>query len=46
MLLHGRLDDLRQQAAEEGRHETLEELFLRLTEEPETPAEPATAGEA
>jgi ABC-2 type transport system ATP-binding protein len=34
MLLHGQLDELRRQAAEEGRHENLEELFLRLTEAP------------
>jgi ABC-2 type transport system ATP-binding protein len=29
---HGRLDDLRTELAAEGRHETLEELFFRLTE--------------
>lgn len=34
-LLHGKLDDLRHQAAETGRHETLEDLFFRLTEQPE-----------
>jgi ABC-2 type transport system ATP-binding protein len=39
MLLHGRLDDLRRQAAEEGRHESLEDLFLRLTEEKPIAAE-------
>jgi ABC-2 type transport system ATP-binding protein len=44
MLLHGRLDDLRRQAAEEGRHETLEDLFLRLTEAPEGP-KPEPIGE-
>jgi ABC-2 type transport system ATP-binding protein len=31
-LLHGRLADLRRQLTEQGRHETLEELFFRLTE--------------
>jgi ABC-2 type transport system ATP-binding protein len=34
-LLHGSLVDLRRQAAESGRHETLEELFFRLTEAPD-----------
>jgi ABC-2 type transport system ATP-binding protein len=33
-LLHGRLADLRRQLTEQGRHETLEELFFRLTETP------------
>jgi ABC-2 type transport system ATP-binding protein len=33
-LLHGRLADLRQQLTDQGRHETLEELFFRLTETP------------
>jgi ABC-2 type transport system ATP-binding protein len=33
-VLHGALADLRRQAAESGRHETLEELFFRLTEAP------------
>jgi ABC-2 type transport system ATP-binding protein len=32
MLLHGSLADLREQAGEGGRSETLEELFFRLTE--------------
>jgi ABC-2 type transport system ATP-binding protein len=32
VLRHGRLGDLRADAAADGRHETLEELFLRLTE--------------
>jgi ABC-2 type transport system ATP-binding protein len=32
VVLHGRLDDLRRELAAEGRHETLEELFFRLTE--------------
>ena len=31
-LLHGRLADLRQEMAEQGRQETLEDLFFRLTE--------------
>src|SRR5205823_13764720 len=31
-LLHARLADLRRQLTEDGRHETLEELFFRLTE--------------
>jgi ABC-2 type transport system ATP-binding protein len=39
-LLHGRLADLRRQITEGGQHETLEELFFRLTE---VPAEPLTA---
>jgi ABC-2 type transport system ATP-binding protein len=33
-LLHGSLAELRRQAAVDGRHETLEELFFRLTEAP------------
>jgi ABC-2 type transport system ATP-binding protein len=37
VLRHGRLDDLRQEAAASGRHETLEELFFRLTETPLPP---------
>ncbi len=32
VVLRGRIDDLARQAEEEGRHETLEDLFLRLTE--------------
>jgi ABC-2 type transport system ATP-binding protein len=44
-LLHGQLDEVRRLAAEEGRHESLEDLFLRLTEAPaELP--PAGAVEA
>jgi ABC-2 type transport system ATP-binding protein len=35
-LLHGSLAELRQQAAADGRHETLEELFFRLTEAEKT----------
>jgi hypothetical protein len=34
VLRHGRLDDLRGELAASGRHETLEELFFRLTETP------------
>jgi ABC-2 type transport system ATP-binding protein len=34
VLRHGRLDDLRRELAANGRHETLEELFFRLTETP------------
>jgi len=34
MLLHGELMELRRTAAEAGRHETLEDLFFRLTEAP------------
>jgi ABC-2 type transport system ATP-binding protein len=37
-LLHGPLDELRQRTAADGRQETLEELFFRLTEPPQ-PAE-------
>jgi ABC-2 type transport system ATP-binding protein len=35
-LLHGKLVDLRRQLTEDGRQETVEELFFRLTETPET----------
>jgi ABC-2 type transport system ATP-binding protein len=35
VLRHGRLAELRGEAAAGGRHETLEELFFRLTEVPE-----------
>jgi ABC-2 type transport system ATP-binding protein len=34
MLLHGKLAELQQKAAEEGRDENLEDMFLRLTERP------------
>ena len=34
VLRHARLDDLRNELAAEGRHETLEEMFFRLTESP------------
>jgi hypothetical protein len=30
----GRLDEMRREAAANGRHETLEEMFFRLTETP------------
>jgi ABC-2 type transport system ATP-binding protein len=39
-LLHGSLADLRRQAAADGRHETLEELFFRLTEKERETTEP------
>jgi ABC-2 type transport system ATP-binding protein len=45
VLLRGRLDDLQREAAEQGRQETLEDLFLRLTEAPE-PEPAASAPEA
>jgi ABC-2 type transport system ATP-binding protein len=32
VLRHARLDELRQEAAQGSRHETLEEMFFRLTE--------------
>jgi ABC-2 type transport system ATP-binding protein len=38
LLRHGRLDDLRSELAANGRQETLEELFFRLTETPATVA--------
>ena len=34
VLRHTRLDELRNELAAEGRHETLEEMFFRLTESP------------
>jgi hypothetical protein len=37
MLVHGSLDELRRRIDEEGRHETLEEAFFRLTETDSTP---------
>ena len=42
-LVHGTLTELRRQIDESGRHETLEELFFRLTERGESPddSEPA-----
>jgi ABC-2 type transport system ATP-binding protein len=42
-VLHGALADLRRQAAESGRHETLEELFFRLTEAPAQAADKTDA---
>jgi ABC-2 type transport system ATP-binding protein len=49
MLVHGTLSDLRKEIDEEGRHETLEDLFFRLTEAAELPggqpaADSAAAG--
>jgi ABC-2 type transport system ATP-binding protein len=41
MLLRGRLDELRRQAADEGRTESLEDMFLRLTEAPRPADEPS-----
>ena len=38
MLLRGTLADLREKADEEGRHESLEDLFFRLTEADDSPA--------
>jgi len=38
VLVHGTLDELRRRVDEEGRHETLEELFFRLTEADEAGA--------
>jgi ABC-2 type transport system ATP-binding protein len=43
-LLHGRLADLRREAVQGGRAESLEDLFFRLTEAPEAP-EPAASAE-
>src|SRR5262245_23922755 len=37
---HARLDELRQELAAEGRRETLEEMFFRLTESPPPPPAP------
>ena len=47
-VLHARLDELRQRVAAEGRQETLEDLFFRLTEAPReaVPAEAEAAGES
>lgn len=36
-VLHGKLADMRRQAQEEGRQETLEDLFFRLTARPKEP---------
>jgi ABC-2 type transport system ATP-binding protein len=45
VLLRGRLDDLRREAELEGRRESLEDLFLRLTETPSTVEAPAIGEE-
>jgi len=37
VLRHARLDELRGELAAEGRHETLEQMFFRLTEAPPAP---------
>jgi ABC-2 type transport system ATP-binding protein len=42
---HARLDELRGELAAEGRHETLEEMFFRLTETPPAEARAATVEE-
>ena len=44
VILSGRLDDLARQAEEDGRFETLEDLFLRLTEADKPPALDHRAG--
>jgi ABC-type multidrug transport system ATPase subunit len=36
-MLHATMEELRAQAAADGRHETLEELFFRLTTETDVP---------
>lgn len=41
ILRHARLDELRGELASEGRHETLEQMFFRMTEAP-APSEPRT----
>jgi ABC-2 type transport system ATP-binding protein len=40
VLRYARLEDLRNELAAAGRHETLEEMFFRLTESPPTPEAP------
>ncbi|MFO0908250.1 MAG: ABC transporter ATP-binding protein [Isosphaeraceae bacterium] len=46
-LLHGTLAELRQRVEDENRHETLEELFFRLTElDPNAPTSAGTPAEA
>jgi ABC-2 type transport system ATP-binding protein len=42
-LVHGSLAELRRRIDEDGRHETLEDLFFRLTESGPGPGEPAVA---
>lgn len=39
MLVHGNLADIRRKIDEEGRHESLEDLFFRLTESSESPVD-------
>jgi ABC-2 type transport system ATP-binding protein len=49
VLRHARLDELRGELAAEGRHETLEQMFFRLTESPPPlppPAPPPNGGAA
>jgi ABC-2 type transport system ATP-binding protein len=43
VLRHARLDELRSELAAEGRHETLEEMFFRLTESPPPVSQPQGA---
>jgi ABC-2 type transport system ATP-binding protein len=43
VLRHARLDELRSELAAEGRHETLEEMFFRLTESPPPAVSPLEA---
>lgn len=43
-LLHGNLADLRRVATEDGRAESLEDLFFRLTESPEATTFPVATG--
>ncbi|HWE36974.1 MAG TPA: ABC transporter ATP-binding protein [Isosphaeraceae bacterium] len=45
VLLRGRLDDLRREAEREGRRESLEDLFLRITEFPSTVESPKAVEE-
>jgi ABC-2 type transport system ATP-binding protein len=46
VLRHSRLDELRNELAREGRHETLEEMFFRLTESAPPEALPAPEAQA
>jgi ABC-2 type transport system ATP-binding protein len=45
VLRHGRLDQLRLEAVANGKHESLEELFFRLTETPAPQPSPAITAE-
>lgn len=45
ILLRGRLDEIRRDLAAQGRTETLEDLFFRLTEGEEQPEPPAGVGD-